>query len=98
MTTIRIPKDARALRRGAMFLLSAVLTAALTPGGHAPFALGLLSAAGAGRDGAAALGGTVLGPSSFWTLPGPCPTWPPPSSSSPPPPPFGGRPSSPPGG
>ncbi|MBQ8390232.1 MAG: stage II sporulation protein E, partial [Oscillibacter sp.] len=73
MTTIRIPKDARALRRGAMFLLSAVLTAALTPGGYAPFALGLLSAAGAGRDGAAALGGTVLGSFLFLDFAGALP-------------------------
>ena len=61
MTTIRIPKDARLLRQGAVFLLSAVLTAVLTPGGCAPFALGFLAAAGTGRDTAAALGGTVLG-------------------------------------
>ena len=61
MNTIRIPKDARFLRQGAIFLLSAALTAVLTPGGYAPFALGLLSASGAGRDALAALGGTVLG-------------------------------------
>ena len=61
MTTIRIPKDARIIRQGVHFLLSAALTAVLTPGGYAPFALGYLSAAGAGGEGAAALGGTVLG-------------------------------------
>lgn len=61
MTTIRILKDPRLLRRGLCALLPAVLTAALTPGGHAPFALGFLSACGAGGEGLAALGGAVAG-------------------------------------
>ena len=43
------------------FFLAAALTAAQTPGDHAPFALGCIAASGAGVEGVAALAGSVLG-------------------------------------
>ena len=49
------------LAPAARFTLAAVLTAAQTAGGSAPFALGLVSAAGGGAAGAAAFAGTAAG-------------------------------------
>ena len=46
---------------GVRAFLAAALTAVTTPGGYAPFALGFLSAAGAGSGGLAALLGTAAG-------------------------------------
>lgn len=46
---------------GIRFFLAATLSAAQLPGGLAPFALGCVSAAGAGGDGVAALCGTLTG-------------------------------------
>ena len=51
----------RLLEVGIRFFLAAALTASQTAGGYAPFALGLVSAAGAGIPGAAALAGTAAG-------------------------------------
>ena len=48
-------QTARLLEVGIRFFLAAALTASQTAGGYAPFALGLVSAAGAGLPGAAAL-------------------------------------------
>jgi len=49
------------LTLGSRFFLAAALTAARTAGGYAPFALGLVSAAGGGAAGAAAFAGTAAG-------------------------------------
>ena len=49
------------LAPAARFALAAILTAAQTAGGYAPFALGLVSAAGGGAAGAAAFAGTAVG-------------------------------------
>ena len=54
-------QTARLLEVGIRFFLAAALTASQTAGGYAPFALGLVSAAGAGLPGAAALAGTAAG-------------------------------------
>jgi stage II sporulation protein E len=54
-------RTARLLGWGIRLFLAAALTATRTAGGYAPFALGLLAAAGPGADGAAALVGTALG-------------------------------------
>ena len=49
------------LEGGIRFFLAAALTASQTTGGYAPFALGLVAAAGPGIPGAAALAGTAAG-------------------------------------
>lgn len=54
-------QSARLLGWGIRFFLAAALTASQTPGGYAPFALGLVAAAGPGANGAAALAGSGLG-------------------------------------
>ena len=54
-------QSARLLGWGTRFFLAAALTASQTPGGYAPFALGLVAAAGPGMNGAAALAGVGLG-------------------------------------
>ena len=56
----------RLLSCGIHFFLAAALTASRTPGGHAPFALGCVAAAGAGAESVAALAGTVLGAVLFF--------------------------------
>ena len=61
----RQEQAARWLSWGIRFFLAAALTASETPGGHAPFALGFLSAAGPGAAGMAALLGTVAGAAAF---------------------------------
>ena len=58
-------QSARLLTWGIRFFLAAALTASQTPGGYAPFALGVIAAAGAGTEGAAALGGAVVGAMLF---------------------------------
>lgn len=47
---------------------AAALTAAVIPGGYAPFALGFLSACGGGQEGLAALLGTAAGAAAFMTF------------------------------
>jgi len=59
--TLGREQSARLLALGIRFFLAAALTASQTPGGYAPFALGIIAAAGAGVDGAAAVVGAVLG-------------------------------------
>ena len=59
--TLRKEQSARLLGWGIRFFLAAALTASQTPGGYAPFALGLVAAAGPGMNGAAALAGAGLG-------------------------------------
>lgn len=54
-------QSARLLGWGTRLFLAAALTASQTPGGYAPFALGLVAAAGPGMNGAAALAGAGLG-------------------------------------
>lgn len=54
-------QSARLLSWGIRFFLTAALTASQTPDGYAPFALGMVAAAGTGAEGAAALGGAVAG-------------------------------------
>lgn len=66
--TIFAPKDAQLLRRGAAALAALTLTAVTVPGGYAPFALGLLSAAGPGGVGLAAMGGTLAGAVLFMSF------------------------------
>lgn len=46
---------------GIRFFLAAALTASQTPGGYAPFSLGLIAAAGPGAGGIAALSGAAAG-------------------------------------
>lgn len=58
---ITASKDAFLIKEGLYFAGAGALTAAMTPGGFAPFALGFLSACGAGRSGIAALCGTAAG-------------------------------------
>lgn len=53
--------DAFIIKEGLHFAAAAALTAAMTPGGHAPFALGFLSACASGRGRIAALCGTAAG-------------------------------------
>lgn len=55
----------RLLEGGIRFFLAAALTASQTAGGYAPFALGLVAAAGPGIPGAAALAGTAAGAMLF---------------------------------
>ena len=59
--TLGKEQSARLLGWGTRFFLAAALTASQTPGGYAPFALGLVAAAGPGTNGAAALAGAGLG-------------------------------------
>ena len=59
--TLGKEQSARLLGWGIRFFLAAALTASQTPGGYAPFALGLVAAAGPGMNGAAALAGAGLG-------------------------------------
>jgi len=59
--SLRREQAAAWLAPAARFTLAAVLTAARTAGGYAPFALGLVSAAGGGSSGAAAFAGTAAG-------------------------------------
>ena len=59
--TLGKEQSARLLAWGTRFFLAAALTASQTPGGYAPFALGLVAAAGPGMGGAAALAGAGLG-------------------------------------
>ena len=59
--TLEREQSARLLSWGIRFFLTAALTASQTPGGYAPFALGLVAAAGPGMNGAAALAGAGLG-------------------------------------
>ena len=66
--TIFAPKDTQLLRRGAAALAALILTAVTIPGGHAPFALGVLSAAGGGAMGLAAMGGTLAGAVLFMSF------------------------------
>ena len=54
-------QSAKLLGWGIRFFLAAALTASQTPGGYAPFALGLVAAAGPGMNGASALAGAGLG-------------------------------------
>lgn len=59
--TLDRQRTARWLGGGVRFFLAAALTASQTAGGYAPFALGLVAAAGPGTAGAAALIGTAAG-------------------------------------
>ena len=60
-TTLGREQSMRLMVWGIRFFLAAALTASRTPGGYAPFALGVIAAAGAGADGAAALAGAAAG-------------------------------------
>ena len=55
----------RLVHLGVRFFLSAALTAGQTAGGTAPFALGWVTAAGPGLEGAAALAGAFAGAALF---------------------------------
>ncbi|MBR3640476.1 MAG: stage II sporulation protein E, partial [Oscillibacter sp.] len=55
------PQYARWIGLGVRFFLSASLTAALTVGGYAPFALGCIAASGAGMEGVSAFLGGLSG-------------------------------------
>ena len=55
----------RLLEGGIRFFLAAALTASQTAGGYAPFALGLVAAAGPGLPGGMALAGTAAGAMLF---------------------------------
>lgn len=59
--TLGKEQSAKLLGWGTRFFLTAALTASQTPGEYAPFALGLVAAAGPGMNGAAALAGAGLG-------------------------------------
>ena len=59
--TLQKEQAVRLLGGGIRFFLGAALTASQTAGGYAPFALGLVAAAGPGLGGAAALAGTGVG-------------------------------------
>ena len=63
--TLGREESAKLLYLGIRFFLAATLTAARTPGGYAPFALGVVAAAGAGSAGVAALLGTAAGAAAF---------------------------------
>lgn len=63
--TLRRQPPARLLSWGIRFFLAAALTASQLPGGHAPFALGCVAAAGSGGGGIAALAGAVAGAALF---------------------------------
>lgn len=58
---ITVWKDTFLLQEALRLAAAAALTAAMMPGGYAPFALGFLCACGAGRSGLAALAGTAVG-------------------------------------
>ena len=55
----------RLLDWGIRFFMAAALAGVRTPGGHAPFALGCVAAAGPGADGTAALLGAAAGALAF---------------------------------
>ena len=55
----------RLLEGGIRFFLAAALTASQTAGGYAPFALGLVAAAGPGFSGGMALAGAAAGAMLF---------------------------------
>ena len=59
--TLGKEQSAKLLGWGIRFFLAAALTASQTPGEYAPFALGLVAAAGPGMNGAAALAGAGPG-------------------------------------
>ena len=59
--TLDRQQTARWIGNGVRFFLAAALTASQTVGGYAPFALGLVAAAGPGLPGAFALAGTGAG-------------------------------------
>ncbi len=63
--TLGREQSVKLLNLGIRFFLAAALTAGQTPGGYAPFALGIVAAAGAGADGAAALLGAAVGAMLF---------------------------------
>ena len=71
--TLGKEQSARLLAWGIRFFLAAALTASQTPGGYAPFALGLVAAAGPGTNGAAALAGAGLGALLFLDFAGALP-------------------------
>lgn len=58
-------RSGRILSWGIRFFLAAALTAAQTPQGSAPFALGCVAAAGGGAEGGAALLGALAGAMAF---------------------------------
>lgn len=62
---LTLEQKRRTLNLGVRFFLSAALSAARTAGGSAPFALGWVSAAGPGLEGAAALAGAAAGAALF---------------------------------
>lgn len=59
--TLDRQRTARWIGNGVRFFLAAALTASQTAGGYAPFALGMVAAAGPGMQGAFALAGTATG-------------------------------------
>ena len=59
--TLERTRPAGLLAMGSRFFLAAALSAVQTPGGYAPFALGLMAAAGPGPKGFAALAGAGAG-------------------------------------
>ena len=71
--TLGKEQSAKLLALGTRFFLAAALTASQTPGGYAPFALGLVAAAGPGMNGAAALTGAGLGALLFMDFAGALP-------------------------
>ena len=71
--TLGKEQSAKLLGWGIRFFLAAALTASQTPGGYAPFALGLVAAAGPGMNGAAALTGAGLGALLFLDFAGALP-------------------------
>lgn len=71
--TLERERQTRLLAWGARFLLTGALTAAQTPEGFAPFALGYISAAGPGGCGAAALAGGAVGAVLFLDFAGALP-------------------------
>lgn len=63
--TLERERAGRLMNLGIRFFLSAALTAGQTAGGAAPFALGWVTAAGAGLEGVAALAGAFAGAALF---------------------------------
>ena len=63
--TLERERTGRLAGLGVRFFLSAALTAGQTAGGSAPFALGWITAAGPGLEGAAALAGAFAGAALF---------------------------------
>ena len=59
--TLERARPAGLFALGIRFFLAAALTASQTPGGYAPFSLGLIAAAGPGAGGTAALAGAAAG-------------------------------------